>query len=138
MLSEDVAGCYVHSRKTILLNESFIKADEQIKLFQALALYNPNTMSLTPIFESSAFKALYAPVIGKAPTLLHELEHARRAEKIDSNEKIISGCGSHTQGYDAQGHLVHFDACANSWGAYAIQHEVIEKWAHKLKALLKK
>lgn len=138
MLSENVAGCYLHSRKTILLNQSFIKAEEQIKLFQALALYNPNTMSLAPIFESSAFKALYAPIIGKAPTLLHELEHARRAEQIDSNEKIISGCGTHTQGYDAQGHFVHFDACANSWGAYAIQHEVIEKWAHKLKALLKK
>lgn len=136
LLSSQVAGCYVYQDKTILLNPDSINVDEQLKLIHALIVYDPQKMSLTPIIESSAFKTLYAPTIGNAPTLLHELEHARRHEKLDQNTHQISGCGTHTHGYDAQGNLVHFDACANSWGAYAIGHGLFEAWALKLKGLV--
>jgi hypothetical protein len=135
ILSSQVAGCYVYQDKAILLNSDSINVDEQLKLIHALIVYDPQKMSIAPIIESSAFKKLYAPTIGNAPTLLHELEHARRHEKLDHDTHQISGCGTHTHGYDAQGNLVHFDACANSWGAYAIGHGLFEAWALKLKDL---
>ena len=136
LLSSSTTGCYLYDDKAILLNHQSLNIDEQLKLIEALICYDPQKMSLTPILESSAFKSLYAPTIGKAPTLLHELEHARRHEKLDHASTQISGCGAHTHSYDAQGNLAHFDACANSWGAYAIQHGLLEAWALKLKGAI--
>lgn len=134
-LTSQVAGCYVHNDKAILLNPDYINIGEQLKLIEMLITYDPQKMSITQIIELSAFKSLFAPIIGKAPTLLHELEHARRHEKLDQNTAQISGCGSHTHGYDAQGNLTHFDACANSWGAYAIGRGLLEAWALQIKGL---
>lgn len=81
------------------------------------------------IHQDAAYRQWFAPSKGKAPTIPHELEHARRKGKHQDG-------GAHDDGLDANQEHATFDACATSFVAQALQDGALKKWCTQLQQKL--
>lgn len=114
--SDQTKGFFTPKTKAMRINLSFLDITSQIELLSAL-LKGSDT-----ILSCKGYLDLYAPKIGCTPTLIHELEHARR----DSAHG--SGDGAHADGFNADGERASFDSCANSFACQALRNGLLNKW----------
>lgn len=70
----------------------------------------------------NAYTSLFAVAKGKAPTVAHELEHARR-------HALHSSSGSHDEALDADGNHAKFDASALRSIAIARENDLLKNWS---------
>jgi hypothetical protein len=86
-------------------------------------MYDAIQKDISFLKNNETYKTYFRPKPGgKALTIIHELEHARRnSSHTDS--------ASHGFSTDADGNPGKiFDICANSFGFKAIQEKLLEKW----------
>ena len=118
-------GYFSPYQKSININLNAVNILEVLRFISTVNLHS-DSKPISSITHNATYVKSFAPCRGKAVTLIHELEHARR----NSDHK---GEGSHTQGQDAYGNIVHYDACANSYGQKAFANGHVEEWVKKVK-----
>lgn len=109
-------GFYDNNNKELRINLTKLHITGLLKLCKHI-LKNDRTA----ILNNMSYLSLFAPKIGRTPTLIHELEHARRDSSHNTEEV-------HTDGDNPDGKRIGFDACANSYANLALQNGLIEQW----------
>jgi len=105
----------------IQINLSQCSISAHLKLMRKLALGQ-----LESIPEDAAYCELFAPQMGAALTVVHELEHAAR-------HSLHADGGAHDDGIDINGKHATFDACATARVRRAVQDGLLKKWSDSVK-----
>lgn len=129
-----MTGSYNDGTKKMNINLHHLDIFEHILLLAIIGNFDAKKHDMRHLTASSAFVALYAPSSGKATTLLHELEHARRHDNLGE----IDEHAPHSYGTDVHGNMVDFDSCANTYGIYAMQNGIISAWINDVQTYLAK
>lgn len=125
-LNHNVAGNYSVKNNTLNLNAHHINFLGLIQFIQLISEFDIQTKPIQQIHRNQFFNNFYWPCVGNIPTLIHELEHARRACYL-AQYPGSSGCESHNDGYDSKNNFVNFEACAHSWAEAAFKNGLLLK-----------
>lgn len=109
---------YQKNSNAILINLKHCKPSEIIAIAYSVACRR----TPLPKFDSLSLIEIR---FGKAGSINHELEHARRASSHLDDEP-------HKDGIGANGKLMPFEACAASYARKAIEEGLYDLWADKL------
>lgn len=114
---DEVLGFYHPSEKSLNINLMNYSVAGYLGLLAT-------AISGEDLSNNQQFKEFFLPAVGVTPTLVHELEHARRAESHDS--------GVHAAAYDPDNNYVDFNSCANNWMRNSLRSELLIRWKNKL------
>ena len=112
------------TQSEIVVNLNFYPALNQIFVF----IKNLITKNFSELKSDPIFRAWFGPDLigGKAATLNHELEHARRNEE---GEKSM-----HDPAKDAHGNDAKFEQCAVSFAKKAYDSGLLDEWSKLLRS----
>lgn len=134
-ISSNLLGYYDTQENQIILNHKIVNFFDLLNLLKIISTFNIQSDSIEHIEKNITFQSLYFPTLGNTPTLIHELEHARRYNLL-TQEPGKSGCENHDDGYDVDNQCVHFNACAQSWSQRAFSHGLLVNWITQIQILL--
>lgn len=135
-LNENLLGNYNPDKNELKLNADYINFLGLIEFIQLVNRFDAQANPVQEIYVNHFFNSFYWPHVGNIPTLIHELEHARRACYLKQYPGS-SGCESHNDGYDAKNNFVTFDACAHSWAEEAFKNNLLSKLITKIQEAMK-
>lgn len=121
----ETMGYYQPGMHAVSINLYHISLADQLEVIQALLTHKTSSEALSHL---SGFIDLYIAKRGYTPTLVHELEHARRSNSHH-------GSGAHADGVNTEGKRVQFDSCANSYMNLAIKNGLLNEWLQSAQAI---
>jgi hypothetical protein len=116
-------GYYSPSDQKIYINLKYYKLSELLDFAMELFRFcNNKENNLKTVMKTKFYQDVFDETMKGSATavLIHELEHARRDDATCQ--------GAHTDGLDASGMKVNFNACARSWMQVAIENGFKDEW----------